>query len=158
MIFKQNEQPTQAIRIFQVGKYVICKSTTDAITLSLPVYEKGWYVTSNVQPAEIQKLDIDTYEPGEICPQMKLYMEWKGSGEPKEERVSIPMTGGNITSFTLLCKPKPQPQVANSSSRRQDDLGQTANTDTAPIRQQVPSVAYKHLIQCKGEIIFIGMQ
>ena len=31
-----------------------CKSTTDSITLSLPVYEKGWYITSNVQPAEIQ--------------------------------------------------------------------------------------------------------
>ena len=122
---------------------MICKSTTDAITLSLPVYEKGWYVTSNVQPAEIQKLDIDTYEPGEICPQMKLYMEWKGSGEPKEERVSIPITGGNIKSFTLLCKPKPRPQVADSSSRRQDDLGRTANIDTGdapPIRQQVQQI------------------
>ena len=119
---------------------MICKSKTDAIKLSLPVCEKGWCITSNSQPAEIQKLDIDTYEPGEICPQLKLFMKWEGSGEPKEERVSIPITGGSITSFTLLCKPKPQPQVADISSRRQGDLGRTANIDTgdaAPIRQQV---------------------
>ena len=33
-------------------------------------------------------------------------MEWKGSGIPKEERVSIPITGGSLSSFYLQCKPK----------------------------------------------------
>ena len=97
-----------------------CESTTNAITLSLPVNSKGWQITPSFEPAEIKTCDIDTYEPGETCPKIKLCMEWKGSGEPKEERVSIPITGGSKTSFSLLCKPRhhiqPQPQVVQPAT------------------------------------------
>ena len=97
-----------------------CESTTNAITLSLPVNSKGWQITSNFEPAEIKTCDIDTYEPGQTCPKIKLCMEWKGSGEQTEERVSIPITGGSKTSFSLLCKPRPhiqpQPQVVQPAT------------------------------------------
>jgi hypothetical protein len=58
----------------------------DAIAFSLPVDSNGWHISSNVEPAEIKTLDIDAYEPGEICPKLKVRIKWKGSGDPKEEK------------------------------------------------------------------------
>ncbi|CAI8025304.1 hypothetical protein GBAR_LOCUS14629 [Geodia barretti] len=87
---------------------ISCESTTESIVLSLPKMSEGWRVTSHVEPAEIKTLDINTYVPvpGISCPKIILCMEWKGSGIPKEERVSIPITGGSLSSFYLQCKPK----------------------------------------------------
>ena len=87
---------------------ISCESTTESIVLSLPKMSEGWRVTSHFEPAEIKTLDINTYVPvpGISCPKIILCMEWKGSGIPKEERVSIPITGGSFSSFYLQCKPK----------------------------------------------------
>ena len=82
--------------------------TIDAITLSVPVDHKGWHISSTFDPAEIKILDIDQYEPRQTCPKIKLHMEWMGSGNPTKERVCVPICGGSINSFTLLCQPTPQ--------------------------------------------------
>ena len=84
---------------------MLCESTTDALTLSVPIESKGWRISPGVEPAEIKTLDINAYEPGQTCPKIKLHMEWIGKGNPKVEIVSIPIHGGSIKSFALLCKP-----------------------------------------------------
>ena len=83
-----------------------CESTTDAITLSIPADLKvQWHIRPTFEPARIMILDINTYEPGETCPKIKLRMQWRGSGDPKEETVDVQIHGGSITSFVLLCSP-----------------------------------------------------
>ena len=82
-----------------------CESTTNSLTLSVPIESKGWHISPGVDPAEIKTLDINAYEPGQTCPKIKLRMEWIGKGDPKAKTVSIPIHGGSIKSFTLLCKP-----------------------------------------------------
>ena len=89
---------------------MISDNTVDAISLSVPVDYKGWHISSTFDPAEIKILDIDMYEPRQTCPKIKLDMKWQGSGNPTEESVCIPIHGGSIKSFTLLCRPTPQIQ------------------------------------------------
>ena len=85
-----------------------CESTTNDISLSLPADQDGWHITPTFEPAKIETVHINTYEPGQVVPNIKLCMEWKGSGHPKEKNVKIPITGGSIISFYLRCKPSPQ--------------------------------------------------
>ena len=79
--------------------------TVDTISLSVPTDSNGWHITSEFQPAEIKTLDIDNYEPMQTCPKIILHMEWKGSGNPSKELVRIPINGGSLKSFALLCGP-----------------------------------------------------
>ena len=88
-----------------IDKPMSCESTTKSIVLSVPKMSEGWYVTSHFEPAEIETLDINTYAPGKSFPKIILCMEWKGTGSP-EAGVSIPITGGSLSSFYLQCKPK----------------------------------------------------
>ena len=93
---------------------MLCESTIDAITLSVPIDSSGWHVMPNFSPAEIKLLDINGYEPGQICPKIKLCMEWRCIGSPKQERISIPISGGSITSLALLCEPNCQKQTVQN--------------------------------------------
>ena len=87
-----------------------CENSVEAITLSVPIESNGWHVSSRTKPAKIKMLDIDKYEPMQTCPKIMLRMKWKGSGNPTEESVSVPIQGGSIESYDLLCKPTPQKQ------------------------------------------------
>ena len=87
---------------------ILCESTTDEIILSLPASENGWQITSISEPAKLTRLDINAHEPRSTFPKIILIMKWKGSGNPQEDRVRIPISGVSIKSFSLLCKPKPQ--------------------------------------------------
>ena len=95
-----------------------CDNSIEAITLSVPVDSKtGWHISSCFEPPEIKLFDIDKYEPMQICPKIILQMEWMGSGNPTEDSVRIPIQGGSIKSFTLLCKPTPQKQGHSSHTQ-----------------------------------------
>ena len=88
-----------------------CENSVEAITLSLPVHSKnGWHVSSRFKPAQIKLFDIDKYEPMQTCPKIILQMEWKGSGRPTKGSVCVPIQGGSVESFDLLCKPPTQKQ------------------------------------------------
>ena len=80
-------------------------NTVDAIALLVPVDYNGWHISSTFDPPEITFVDIDEYEPRQTCPNIKLDMEWKGSGNPTKERVCIPICGGSKKSFNLVCQP-----------------------------------------------------
>ena len=122
-----------------------CASTTEAIVLSLPATSEGWHVTSKFEPAEIKTLDIDTYEPGMSCPKIILCMEWKGRGNPKEENVSIPITGGSLNSFTLLCKPKHHKNEAvRIQSEQTKLLPRIPQLDNLPHFSRQPTLPWLH--------------
>ena len=106
-----------------------CDNSIEAITLSVPIESKGWHVSSCFEPPEIKLFDIDKYEPMQTCPKIILQMEWKGSGNPTEDSVRVPIQGGSIKSFTLLCKPTPQKQ-GHSSQAQTLALPQTSSTTT----------------------------
>ena len=92
-----------------------CDKTTKEIILSVPyISSMGWHITSTFVPAIITISEVHAYEPGRTIPKIKLSMEWKGDGEPKEETVSIPIKGGPLTSFNLVCKPKVQQKPVHS--------------------------------------------
>ena len=95
-----------------------CDNSIEAITLSVPIDTKnGWHISSCFEPAEIKLFDINKYEPMQTCPKIILQMEWKGSGNPTEDSIRIPIQGGSINSFTLLCKPTPQKQSHSSQAQ-----------------------------------------
>ena len=116
----------------------------DAIAFSLPVDSNGWHISSNVEPAEIKTLDIDAYEPGEICPKLKVTIKWTGSGDPKEEIIKVPIHGGSITSFALLCSPK---------SHIHRDQSQTQQVS---LQDDVPHNSLNWTLQCEGETEFLS--
>ena len=107
-----------------------CENSIEAITLSVPVDSiNGWHVSSRTKPAEIKMFDIDKYEPRQTCPKIMLRMKWKGSGNPTEESIGVPIQGGSIESYDLLCKPTPQKQ-GHSSQAQTLALPQTSSTTT----------------------------
>jgi hypothetical protein len=125
-----------------------CGFKSNAITLSVPALLQGWQITPSFAPAEIPKYDIETYEPGETCPHIKLCMEWKGSGEPKQERVSIPIGGCSKTSFALLCKPTPRITQETSVVQPNETTPEALqNRPTLPLLQRLP--------KCSGGVINI---
>ena len=89
--------------------------TTYAIKLSVPMCSNGWDITPNFKPAEITIEHINEYiEKTSSIPKINLRKSQRESGNP-EESVSIPVEGGSITSFALLCKlPTPADQPAKS--------------------------------------------
>ena len=126
-----------------------CDNSIEAITLSVPVDTKnGWHISSCFEPAEIKLFDIDKYEPRQICPKIILQMEWKGSGNPTEDSVRIPIHGGSIKSFTLLCKPTPQkqghssqtqlPAPSQASSATTESPANLSDSPTLPLLQTFP--------------------
>ena len=106
-----------------------CENSIEAITLSLPIDSNGWHVSSRTKPAKIKMLDIDEYEPLQTCPKIMLRMKWKGSGYPTEESVCVPIQGGSIESYDLLCKPTPQKQ-GHSSQAQTPELPQASSATT----------------------------
>ena len=89
---------------------MVLESTTDAITLSMPAELEGsWHVTPTFEPAKIKTIQIIAYEPGQSCPKIILRMRWGGSGNPEEKIVNIPIHGGSIKTFALLCTPIEMP-------------------------------------------------
>ena len=126
-----------------------CDNSIEAITLSVPVDSKnGWHVSSCFEPAEIKLFDIDKYEPRQICPKIILQMEWMGSGNPTEDSVRIPIHGGSIKSFTLLCKPTLQkqgqslqaqiPAPSQESSATTESPASLSDPPTLPLLQTFP--------------------
>ncbi|CAI8044651.1 hypothetical protein GBAR_LOCUS24751 [Geodia barretti] len=110
----------------------------DAFAFSLPVDSNGWHISSNVEPAEIKTLDIDAYEPGEICPKLKVTIKWTGSGDPKEEIIKVPIHGGSITSFALQCSHKIRDQ---------------SQTQQVSLRDDVPHNSLNWTLQCEGPLL-----
>ena len=106
-----------------------CKNSVDAITLFVPVDSNGWHISSRFKPAEIKIVDIDKYAPRKTCPKIILCMKWKGSGYPTEESVCVPIQGGSVESFDLLCRPTPQ-QQGHSSQAQTLALPQASSTTT----------------------------
>ena len=118
-----------------------CKSTTDAIVLSLPQNSNGWCVTSPFTPAEIKIQDVIMYEPGQTCPKIKLCME----GGEYATRVRIPISGGQITSYDVQCRPKPAQSPIRNYSQEISQAGSTTNPPhhsdrpTFPLFQRLPT-------------------
>ena len=106
-----------------------CENSIEAITLSVPIESNGWHISSRTKPAEIKLFDIDKYEPMQTCPKIMLRMKWKGSGNPTEESVCVPIQGGSIESYDLLCRPTPQKQ-GPSFQVQTLALPQTSSTTT----------------------------
>ena len=118
------------------SKAVTMSCNTDGtISLSVPTDSNGWHITSEFEPAEIKTVDIDNYEPMQTCPKIILHMEWKGSGNPSKERVRIPINGGSLKSFALLCGPTPQEQ---GHHLHQAQLPQSSPTTQFPIDVSSP--------------------
>ena len=106
-----------------------CENSIEAVTLSVPIDSNGWHVSSRTKPAKIKMLDIDKYEPMQTCPKIMLRMKWKGSGNPTEESVSVPIHGGSIESYDLLCRP-PTEKQSHSSQAQTRELPQASSTTT----------------------------
>jgi hypothetical protein len=85
----------------------MCDSSTKKIALSIPTSSGGWTIKPVFSPAEIDMHNILDFEPGKTSPCIKLTMKWEGEGEPNDEQVEIKVTGGNLESFILFCRPRP---------------------------------------------------
>lgn len=90
-------------------KVMYCDCSSDPVALSIPLESKGWQISSEFEPAEIQALAIKEYEPGQTPPNIPITMNWIGNEQPKEEKVCINITAkqGDVESFQLSCKPQP---------------------------------------------------
>ena len=110
-----------------------CKYTTEAITLSIPDPVQGeWDVSPTYSPAKINMDDICGYRRGRIPPGIELNMEWNGEGESQKKNIKIGITGGELQSFILFCRPKtiaaPDPQSTLRQANPTDDVLGAVNT------------------------------
>ena len=84
---------------------MMCNYSTEKIALTMPPSSGGWTVKPVFSPAEIDMHNILDFGPGKTSPCIKLTMNWEGEGEPRNEQVEIKVTGGNLESFILFCRP-----------------------------------------------------
>ena len=84
---------------------MMCNYSTKKIALSIPTSSGGWTIKPVFSPAEIDMHNILDFGPGKTSPCIKLTMNWEGEGEPRNKQVEIKVTGGNLESFILFCKP-----------------------------------------------------
>lgn len=87
---------------------MMCDKYTEAIALHIPPNKEsnGWKVLPTSRPTRIDMANIQQYEPGRVCPNIELQMEWTGAGPLKATNIDIRIDGGSLESFILCCRPR----------------------------------------------------
>ena len=111
--------------------------TTEIVLLIPPTPIDGWSIQSTRLPPKINMNDIIEFEPGSVLPCIELLMKWVGEGDPKEGKVQIGIQGGDMESFTLICRSTHQPVAVISNERAQELIDQAMKSGSLKQRNVV---------------------